>query len=86
MTDRIAEEELTAQLHIVYRNAQATKPRLKKIREKTVKDRGPKKVTKCIIEGWPNSKDNIPNEAKSYWSFREELSIINGIVFKDDCL
>ena len=23
----------------------------------------------------------MPNEAKSYWSFREELSIINGIVF-----
>ena len=37
---------------------------------------------KCIIEGWPNSKDNIPNEAKSYWSFREELSIINGKVKK----
>ena len=30
---------------------------------------GLKKVRKCIIEGWPNSKDKIPNEAKSYWSF-----------------
>ena len=29
---------------------------------------------------------NIPNEAKSYWSFREELSIINEIVFKGERL
>ena len=29
---------------------------------------------------------NIPNEAKSYWSCREELSIINGIVFKGERL
>ena len=52
----------------------------------TAKDPGLKKVMKCIIEGWPNSKDNIPNETKSYWSFREELSIINGIVFKGERL
>ena len=29
---------------------------------------------------------NILNEAKSYWSFREELSIINEIVFKGERL
>ena len=60
----------------------ATKSRLEEIREETVKNPRLKKLTKCIIEGWPNSKDNIPNDEKSYWSFREELSIIYGIVFK----
>ena len=64
-------EELTAQLHMVY-----------EIKEEKAKDPGLKKVMKYIIEGWPNSKDNTPNEAKSYCSFIEELSIINGIVFK----
>ena len=59
-----------------------TKSRLAEIREETVKNPRLKKVTKCIIEGWPNSKDNLPNDKKSYWSFREELSIINGILFK----
>ena len=76
-------EELTAQVHMVYENALARKSRSEEIKEETVKDPGLKKVTKCIIKGWPNSKDNRPNEAKSYWSFREDLSIINGIVFKD---
>ena len=75
-------EELTAQVHMVYENAPAMKSRLKEIEEETAKDPGLKKVMKCIIEGSPNSKDNIPNEAKSYWLFREELSIINGKVKK----
>ena len=66
MTDDIPEEELTAQLHMVYENAPATKFRLEKVKEETAKDPGLKKVKKGILEGWPNSKDNIPNEAKSY--------------------
>ena len=74
-------EELTAEAHMVYENAPATKSRLEKIKEETAKDPELKKITDCIIQGWPNSKDNILNEAKSYWSFREELSII-----KWDCI
>ena len=84
-TDDIPEEELRPQVHMVYENAPATKSRSEEIKEETAKDAGLKKVTKPIIEGWPNSKDNILNEAKSYWSFRE-LSIINGIVFKSERL
>ena len=85
-TDDMPEEELTAQVHKLYENAPATKSRLKESKGETAKDLGLKKVTKCIIEGWPNSKDNIPNEVKSYWSFGEELSVINGIAFKGERL
>ena len=81
-TDDIPEEELPAQVHMVYENAPAMKSILQEIKEETAKCPGLKKFTKCIIEGWPNSKDNIPNDAKLYWSFREELSTINGIAFK----
>ena len=70
----------------MYENAPATKSRSEEIKEETEKDPGLKKVTKCIIEGWSNSKYNIPSEAKSYWSFREELSIINEIISKDERL
>ena len=58
-TDDIPEEELTAQVHMVYENAPEMKSRFEEIKEETAKDPGLKKVTKCIIEGWPNSKDNI---------------------------
>ena len=79
-TENIPGDELTAQVHMVYENAPATQSRLEEIKEETAKDPGLKKVRKCMIEGWPKSKANIPNEAKSYWSIIEELSI--RIVFK----
>ena len=47
----ITEEELSAQTHIVYENATATKSRLEEIKEETTKDPELKKVTACIIEG-----------------------------------
>ena len=85
-TDDIPEEELTAQVHMVYENTLATKSRLEQIKEEAATDPGLKKVKNCAIGGWPNNKDSIANKAKSYWSFREELSIITGIVFKGERL
>ena len=41
---------MTAQVHMVYENARATKIKLEEIKEETAKDPGLKKVTKCIIE------------------------------------
>ena len=65
-TDDIPEKKLVAQVHMVYENALATKSSLEEIKEEISKYQGRKKVTKCIT-GWPNSKVNIPNEAKSHW-------------------
>ena len=84
-TDDIPEEELTTQVHMIYENAPAKKSRLEEIKEETLKNPGLKKI-KCIIEGLPNRKGNVPNEAKSCWPFRAELSIINGLVFKGERL
>ena len=59
-------------------NTTATKSILEEIKEKTAKCPGLKKIMKCIIEWKPKSKENMASEDKSYWSFREELLIING--------
>ena len=40
------------------------------------------KLKHFIITGWPNSKDEISEELKPYWSYRDELAVINGIVLK----
>ena len=85
-TDDMPKEEMTAQVHMVYENARTTKSRSEEIKVETAKDPGLKNVTKCIIEGWRNSKHYIPNEAKSDWSFREKLSIISEIIYKGERL
>ena len=40
------------------------------------------KLKHFIIAGWPNSKDEVSKELKLYWSYRDELAVINGVVLK----
>jgi len=34
------------------------------------------------MEGWPEERYNCPQEIVPYWNFRDELSILNDIIFK----
>ena len=40
------------------------------------------KLKNIIIAGWPDSKDEIMAELKPYWSYRDELVVIDGIILK----
>ena len=37
-----------------------------------------------IKEGWPNHRDSFPPSAKPLWNYRDELSLIEGLVFKGE--
>ena len=42
---------------------------------------------KCfIITGWLNSKDKVCEELKPYWSYRDKLAVIDGVVLKGRCI
>ena len=40
------------------------------------------KLKNIITAGWPDSKDDINAELKLYWSYIEELAVIDGIILK----
>ena len=40
------------------------------------------KLKQFIITGWPNSKEEVSKELKPYWSYRDKLAVINGMVLK----
>ena len=44
------------------------------------------KLKHFIITGWPHTKDEISEELKLYWSYRDELAVINGIMLKGRCI
>ena len=52
-----------------------TKERLDIIREETKKDQCLITLTSAIINGWPDSIKDLPVEIRSYWSYRDELSM-----------
>ena len=38
------------------------------------------KLKHFIIADWHDSKDEVSEELKLYWSYRDELAVINGLV------
>ena len=34
------------------------------------------------INGWPETKDKLPPELKTYWNYRDEIATIDGLMFK----
>ncbi|XP_060084332.1 uncharacterized protein K02A2.6-like [Ylistrum balloti] len=36
-----------------------------------------------VLEGWPSDKREVPQEARPYWPFRDEISCVDGLLFKN---
>ena len=80
----ISDKELAAQIHMVYSNNEVTGTNLEEIRGSTPGDHLLQELLEKIQNGWPSEKDEVNNEFKQYWSYRDELSIIYGVIFKSD--
>ena len=39
-----------------------------------------------ITTGWPSTIRKVPSEIQLYWTFREELTVEDGIVLKGTCI
>ena len=39
-----------------------------------------------IISGWPDSTDELHPDLQLYWSYRDELAVIDGIILKGKCI
>ena len=39
-----------------------------------------------IITAWSNTKDELQADLKPYWSYREEMAIIDGVMLKGRCI
>ena len=39
-------------------------------------------LSKTIQDGWPDEIRQVPNSLRTFWSYRDELGIVNGIIFK----
>ena len=55
-------------------------PRLQKT---TDEDPVMQTLKNTILVGWPDRKEKVPLNIQEYWNFREELTLHNGILFKN---
>ena len=58
--------------------------RLREIRQATAEDDELLNLGKIIMEGWPQSKEDVLPELRAYYDYRDELTVYNGIVYRSD--
>lgn len=49
----------------------------------TLQDEELRLVREAVQSGWPNSRSQVPKPIQQYWTFREELSFTDGLLFKN---
>lgn len=58
--------------------------RLEELREATKQDEELFRLLKCIVQGFPENQKDIHQCIRKYWSFRDELSVEDGIILKGE--
>ena len=61
---------------------QFSSERVKQLREETARDPVLAPLRDILVSGWPNTERKLPKLLKPYWSYRDELSIDDGVILK----
>ncbi|XP_062544588.1 uncharacterized protein K02A2.6-like isoform X2 [Armigeres subalbatus] len=40
------------------------------------------KLAQVIMDGWPSEKNKLPDVLRKYWSFRDEMAVYEGLIFR----
>ena len=82
--EEIGDEEMVAHIHMSYKSRSVSDERIEDIKRETDKDQYLQKIKTFIQTGWPLKRRQVPLQIRCYWSHREELSEINGLIFKGE--
>ena len=59
-----------------------TPERLEQLQRSTGQDDTLQILKTTILTGWPMQKEEVPIKIREYWSYRDELTVHNGVLFK----
>ena len=79
-------DELTYVVHSLVTNLSVTAAKLAEFQRATIEDPVLQKVSSLCHTGWPRGAKNVPIDVRKYWNIRDELHVVDGIVFKIDCI
>ena len=72
------------QVHVLMSYLPTSEAKLIEIQKATAEDPVLQDVKRYVLNGWPENKINLPKELTPYHQFRADLSVINGLLFKED--
>ena len=56
--------------------------RLEQIRKETEQDESLQILKRTILNGWPETRDFLPEQVTPYFGYRDELAVQNGLIFR----
>lgn len=65
-------------------HVQFSTQKLQQLRDETNGDAEMEALKSIIITGWPETRRQLPSLLRPYWSFRDEMSVEDGIILKGD--
>ena len=73
-------------VHHITQSVPISKTRLQELRLATQSNATLHSLTKTVHEGWPQSKKDCPEQLLDFWSFRQEISKEDGLLYKNQRL
>ena len=71
---------LEMKIQDIYLNA--SEDRCISLAKETEKDETLITLENMIMKGWPEKRDECPQNLKSYWNYRDELSVLDSLILK----
>ena len=78
--------DLECQVHMVTSSLPITEQKLEEFKKSTDADPTLQKLRCVIKEGWPKNHKYCPTELNEYWQHRDSLTVIDGLIYKGECL
>ena len=70
-------------IHHITQSALVSKTRLQELRLVTQSDPTLCSLAKTVLEGWSQSRKDCPEQLLDFWSFRQEISEEDGLLYKN---
>lgn len=83
-TQSPASDDWESQVHLIVDSLPISDEMIRKFQEETRNDATLKTVRGFLQDGWPLNKTDIPEAARAYKGFGDELSEANGLLFKGE--
>lgn len=81
-----SDTDIEAQVHMVISNLPVSNEKLEEFKNETKKDTTLRTLTETVLSGWPETKQQAAKEIQAYWNYRDEISAVEGILFKGERL
>ena len=80
----IPEEEIRLNVHSFVSNCLISESRLKQFKVETGNDDTLQSLKSFIENGWPARRNELSVHVKPYYNYRQELTVIDGVILKGD--